>query len=83
MLSFYAIEHGYQEGWEIHYVLATSAQDAAERYIKRRKDKFSLHNSPYTIEAEVYETNFDEYGVLQRQFDMNDDAKILRVLIPD
>lgn len=83
MLKFYAVEHGYHDSWEIHYVLATSAEDAADRYIKRRKNKLNLHDSMYTIEAEVYETDFDEYGVLQRQWDMNDEAKILRVLIPD
>lgn len=87
-IRFFAIEQGSHDDWQIHYILATSAQDAADRYIKRIKTRManwlsSPHYHGQTTEAKVYETTFDEFGVLQRMFDLADDRPVLSIQVPD
>lgn len=87
MLKFYAIEQGRHDDWQIHFVLALSLEDAAERYIKSVKKEFdgwftSEYYKGSTMAAKVYETDFDEFGVLQRDFNI-DDAKTLKFEIPN
>lgn len=88
MLKFYAVEQGSHDDWQIHYVLATSLEDAGERYIKSVKQEFaSWLTSEYykgsTITATVYETDFDEFGVLKRIYSMDvGDRPMLKIEVP-
>lgn len=67
-LRFFSLEHGYMDGWEGHYILAVSPQDAAARYIRRQKSLpyyQSEHYTGSTIKARIFETEFDEFGILR------------------
>ena len=88
MLRFYAIEQGLHDDWQIHFVLATSLEEAGERYIKSVKKEYdgwftSQYYQGSTITAKVYETDFDEFGVLRRIFNLSDDQPVLKIEIPN
>lgn len=87
MLRFFAIEQGMHDGWQCHFVLATSPEDAVARYTKRILAQ-SYYQSEYykgnTTEARVFETEFDDFGVLQNVGSATfQDEPILKVEIPD
>lgn len=89
MLKFFAIEQGSHDDWQIHYVLATSLEDAGERYIKSIRREFAnwLTSEYYkggTTTAKIYETDFDDFGVLKRIFPSEiGDRPILTIQVPN
>lgn len=88
MLKFYAVESGRHDDWQIRFVLATSLEDAGERYVKSVKKEFDTwFSSEYykgtTITAKVYETDFDEFGVLKRIFNLSDEKPTLTIQVPN
>lgn len=86
MLKFYAIEYGYMDSWQGHFILATSPQDAADRYIKRVKamHKGWNYESSRSEEAGIYEAELDDFGVLRNVgSEKFADKPVLKVLVPD
>ena len=86
MLRFFAVEMGSHDDWNIHFVLAVSLEDAGERFTKRIKKYYATwlgsdHYKGTTATATVYETDFDEFGVLQRFSDLGD-RQTLKIKVP-
>lgn len=88
MLKFYAVEQGRHDDWQINFVLATSPEDAGARYLKHVKKQYeswlaSEHYNGRTVTAKVYETDFDEFGVLVRRYQSDYGDAVLEIQVPD